>query len=583
MRLINAETRQLKEFFDEELPEYAVLSHTWGDISEEVSLRDYAAGMTEKKPGMRKIELALQQTRRDRLQWLWVDTCCIDRSSSADLSEAVNAAWRWFAESAACYVYLSDCSATNDPGSKDFLRARWFTRSWTLPELLAPRSITFFAENWTQIGVGSMQTDLGVLESVYHVTKIPRDVLTGTLRPWDFCISQRMSWASRRMCSRVEDLAYSLFGLFEVNLPVMYGEGRRAFIRLQEHIFHQHPDDDTVLAWCVGELSQRTLNIGGLWAESPADFAESGSIRPVERAKEPLKLTAEGMLLDLRPPVEIKYRETLHLYCDDKPFHELIVCLNCGDDKGRRVMLPIALAEGPAERNKPRAYCRIMTRGLDLRPSSSFSHVIGSVPKKFCLRGKLSLEDRRFAAGGIHIQHVPPADIGSDRQTSSTSLLDYRVTDAIVYGSWARWSAHYHCFQLTTPASRGSLTQPAVLTVESRSHQAQQPGFSVVVGLTPEMAYCGLSHKVRDPSLADAMEIVERSEATHSFDYRHAVGDLTEDRLQVGGTIITVKLHKETLGGTAHGKEEDRGHYLVLFTFEKTETRTSLSRRFSRG
>jgi hypothetical protein len=227
----------LTQFFDD-IPRYAILSHTWGP--EEVTFRDMIEGNGTRKTSFDKIRFCGEQARRDGLHYFWVDTCCIDKSSSAELAEAINSMFRWYRDAAKCYVFLPDVPRTT-VDSKDrslqlpwemaFRTSRWFTRGWTLQELIAPTSVEFFSKNWELLG------DRNSLERyICEITRIPSRALRGSPLA-GFSLTERMSWAETRQTAREEDIAYSLLGMFDVYMPLIYGEGRaNAVGRLQEAI-----------------------------------------------------------------------------------------------------------------------------------------------------------------------------------------------------------------------------------------------------------------------------------------------------------------------------------------------------------
>jgi hypothetical protein len=220
------------------IPPYAILSHTWGDDDQEVTLRDLAEGSGITKAGYRKIQFCAEQAARDGLQYFWVDTCCIDKSNNTELSEAINSMFRWYHNAARCYVYLSDVS-TNDHNRNDlsfqawepaFRKSRWFTRGWTLQELIAPLSVEFFSLEGKRLG------DKKSLErQVQEITGLAARALQGAL--FEFSVAERMLWAEGRETRREEDKAYSLLGIFDIHMPLIYGEGvKNAFRRLREEI-----------------------------------------------------------------------------------------------------------------------------------------------------------------------------------------------------------------------------------------------------------------------------------------------------------------------------------------------------------
>ncbi|KAK3902002.1 heterokaryon incompatibility protein-domain-containing protein [Staphylotrichum tortipilum] len=278
MRLLNTTTLKLTEF-TRDVPPYAILSHTWGD--EEVTFQEIGLPERHKKKGFRKIRWCCQQAKRDTLEWAWVDTCCIDKTSSAELSEAINSMYNWYREAQVCYVYLEDVpdlDADLDPGldsdaddeSEAALRwddrfrpARWFTRGWCLQELIAPGAVEFYSAGWREIG-----TKLSLCERISKITGIPSNVLLDPDSALEgCCLAQRMSWASARKTSRVEDEAYCLLGIFGVHMPLLYGEGERAFYRLQEEIIRQ-TEDYSFLLWSEVPPDDRWLAPGHYFRDS---------------------------------------------------------------------------------------------------------------------------------------------------------------------------------------------------------------------------------------------------------------------------------------------------------------------------
>jgi hypothetical protein len=241
MRLlqVNADGNlSLTEFLENDIPKYAILSHRWE--AEEVTFADLMNSTGKNKAGYGKIEFCGEQARRDGLEYFWVDTCCIDKSSSAELSEAINSMFCWYQKSARCYVYLSDVSIRKRKASDTsaectwesaFRASKWFIRGWTLQELLAPRSVEFFSRE--RNGLGNKRT---LEQQIHEITGIPATALREyPLSQFD--VDERFSWAKSRQTTRGEDKAYSLFGIFDVQMPLLYGEGEaKAFQRLREEV-----------------------------------------------------------------------------------------------------------------------------------------------------------------------------------------------------------------------------------------------------------------------------------------------------------------------------------------------------------
>ncbi|EJT77365.1 hypothetical protein GGTG_07277 [Gaeumannomyces tritici R3-111a-1] len=288
MWLINVQTMQLEEFMVDP-PRYAILSHTWG--SEEVTFADFNhpdQHLRQGKAGWRKIEnvCRLSRKREYSYRYVWIDTCCIDKSSSAELSEAINSMYAWYAGAELCYAYLEDVppppikSLVYEQhlfrlhpsvwGSCDFgvasafAGSRWFQRGWTLQELVASRRVYFFGRGW-----GPIASRDYISHELSLITGIPKAVLGGQANALHYPVGARISWATDRKTTRPEDIAYSLLGLLDINMPLLYGEGSRAFLRLQEEILRQH-EDDTIFLWCSRPAEPWAVR--GMLANSPSDF-----------------------------------------------------------------------------------------------------------------------------------------------------------------------------------------------------------------------------------------------------------------------------------------------------------------------
>lgn len=300
MRLINARTYKLEEFFSD-IPRYAILSHTWED--EEVSFQDFQDLSTaSQKRGFKKIRRACGQAIKDKLSYCWVDTCCIDKSSSAELSEAINSMFAWYRKAAICYVYLTDVQILGQ-----FSSSRWFTRGWTLQELLAPRHVVFYSSGWGYLGskqhkkIMDMLSARTKIESMYLVNKMPL---------WKASVAKRMSWMSERTTTRVEDLAYCLLGIFEIHMPLLYGEGAQSFVRLQEEIIKQS-NDQTIFCWSW-RPDRMPKGWSSILAPGPSVFQASEQyytdINVKDTPVKPYHVTNAGLSISLKiVPTESKW------------------------------------------------------------------------------------------------------------------------------------------------------------------------------------------------------------------------------------------------------------------------------------
>ncbi|MCJ1478986.1 hypothetical protein MMC13_007670 [Lambiella insularis] len=289
MRLLHTETLQFEEFFDKNTPPYAILSHRWQD--KETSFHEFPNDTKKHKGSSSKIWACCQFARSRSFDWVWIDTCCIDKRSSAELSDAINSMYHWYARASECYAYLFDVVLQENEISKykQFRDSTWFTRGWTLQELLAPLNVIFLDCQWQILGTRYSRS-----AEISTVTGIATTYVQGTTDAREASIAQRMSWASNRSTSRVEDMAYSLMGLFNVNMPLLYGEGRKAFLRLQLEIIH-NSDDESIFAWTSKQRSS------GLLAFWPSCFSGSKNIIPSLTPSRPYRMTRTGIEFPVMP------------------------------------------------------------------------------------------------------------------------------------------------------------------------------------------------------------------------------------------------------------------------------------------
>lgn len=226
MRLLKLETNgtiSLEENRYSNIPPYAILSHIWGKDVDEINFKDLVNGSGKSKPGYEKIRMCGEEARKCGLQYFWVDTCCINKEDSAELQYAITSMFKWYQNAAICYVYLSDVPSQHS--DRDLTRSRWFTRGWTLQELVAPKEVEFFAKDWTRLGGKVL-----LRRQIKDRTGIPIAALEG--RPLsNFSIDERMLWAEGRRTKREEDRAYSLLGIFGVGMSLRYGEGEESALK----------------------------------------------------------------------------------------------------------------------------------------------------------------------------------------------------------------------------------------------------------------------------------------------------------------------------------------------------------------
>lgn len=242
MWLLHSTTYEIHEHFEHAIPRYAVLSHMWG--GNEVPFMECQALSPEERGRIEKIRRCCLQAVKDGIQWVWIDTCCIvrshsgvyeDKKNNVELSEIINSIYAWLENSEVCYAYLDDVSNFASETRRTLRTCKWFTRKWTLQELVAPTSVRFYAKNWVEIGTRSSLHDI-----IAEITGIPSSVLKGEKTAKQCHVSERIAWAANREATEVEDKAYSLLGLLDIKLPIKYGEGSRAFRRLQDKVRETH-------------------------------------------------------------------------------------------------------------------------------------------------------------------------------------------------------------------------------------------------------------------------------------------------------------------------------------------------------
>ncbi|KAF2499418.1 hypothetical protein BU16DRAFT_454367, partial [Lophium mytilinum] len=232
-------TIKLHEFFGNAIPNYAILSHRWEDG--EVSFQDLRnPQVASRKAGWSKIKRFCEKAAESGYRYGWIDTFCINKISSSELSESINSMYQWYKNASDRFVYLSDSLPSV---YQQFAESQWFTRGWTLQELIAPKRVLFYDTKWQSLGRKEI-----LLDPLAQITGVDFYVLEGIRDPSSVSVAKRMSWASARETAREEDMAYCLLGLFDVNMPMLYGEGKKAFVRLQEEIL-KTSDDHSIFAW----------------------------------------------------------------------------------------------------------------------------------------------------------------------------------------------------------------------------------------------------------------------------------------------------------------------------------------------
>ncbi|KAF2721976.1 hypothetical protein K431DRAFT_320031 [Polychaeton citri CBS 116435] len=313
MRLLNIWSKELVEFFGESIPLYYILSHRWVD-GEEASFKEFRKRPNQTASGYRKIhdlcdflrtrarhiissnEPALFEWEwgpRSNVEWVWIDTICIDKRSSAELTEAINSMFNWYQRSTECIAYLADVDSGLNVGTVIeslgqslcmvvFCDARW--------RVLGHKCVSFAGNISCRVGNNTAAYSQCLLRPLSDITYIAPSYLIGGYPPrcHEASVAQRMSWASRRTTTRIEDEAYCLLGLFGVNMPLIYGEGRGAFLRLQEEII-KISTDQSIFAWSL-PLQAFWSGPCAMLATSIRDFTDSGSRYPTRNVSCTAKL-----------------------------------------------------------------------------------------------------------------------------------------------------------------------------------------------------------------------------------------------------------------------------------------------------
>ncbi|KID74144.1 Vegetative incompatibility protein HET-E-1 [Metarhizium brunneum] len=449
MRLLNVDSLQLKYFVGEPghgVPGYAILSHVWGD--DEISFQEMTENVYPSTPasrkGLQKILGFCDKAKSDGHSWVWIDTCCIDKSSSAELSEAINSMFNWYRNAAACYAYLFDVTSDEDPAGPQsaFRSSKWFTRGWTLQELLAPFEVAFLAMDWRELGAKS---DLARI--IAEITRIDQQVLSTCV--WDdVSIAAIMSWAANRRTTRVEDEAYCLTGLFNVNMPLIYGEGRNAFYNLQLEII-KSSDDQSIFAWTCEPEGPSTLSLYeqdarplGMLATSPRAFAKCSAIVDTylhtdhdisfDIEKQFVRLVAATMQLCREVKVEsekqlipvsfvvptaahsdpdgavISMADVIKSWPRQIPWgHVHIAVLRCTDDEGHIVILMEKKSDGKYERIGSHHFPWLRALVTENKKSNQTMHIRARAKQHVSKGNRDSLRGSHYGGNGAVVKTIP--------------------------------------------------------------------------------------------------------------------------------------------------------------------------------
>ena len=523
MRLLTTSTIELEWFLTENLPDYSILSHTWGD--DEVSFQDMVnpcEGLDE-TAGYKKIQACCAQAASEGLEYVWVDTCCIDKTSSAELSEAINSMYLWYQRAEVCYAYLADvpgCEDDCDFERSGFSQSRWFTRGWTLQELLAPSSLVFLDETWVEIG-----TKASLQELVSEITGIDSQILLDYDGSY-ITVAQKMYWASKRETTRVEDRAYSLMGLFGVNMPLLYGEGENAFRRLQLEIL-KVSTDHSLFAW-KGDGTER-----GLLARSPIEFADCNGICEMNDnwPKPPYSMTNRGLRINLHLkwiPPDCGYY--------DKP-------RECG---GQGQLIILAILDCQRQDRQKDDYTMLAIRLKELGESGVFVRIepnkIENLERFWIIRAheqQVFFSDEYFSGFNtvFDARNLERSYIFSVNRLVSGANQVYTPTR--FFGN--KWHASEQDVQL-------ELNQIENMGATLFQKESKGDGFLVILGIGKNRPWCDIVPDVRDETLMEAINPYIDSTGTESKQNRKVLHlDRVNESLS-GGEYVLVAIRRGRIG-----------------------------------
>ncbi|KAJ8595030.1 hypothetical protein M405DRAFT_871979 [Rhizopogon salebrosus TDB-379] len=233
-----------------------MLSHRWEE--NEPSLRhiqDKNVYKLDLVGGIMKLQSFCRTARDADYRWAWADTCCIDQTNNVEVQESVNSMFVWYRHAALTVVYLSDVPPSSKSGA--LAKSVWNERGWTVQEFLAPRIVLFYQSDWTLYlndRSPNHKDSAVIMRELGDATGIDPQALI-VFHPGMGGTREKLQWVSRRKTTMQEDIAYSLFGIFGIHLPVIYGERKQnALGRLLQEIIAQS-GDITCLDW-VGTSSE---------------------------------------------------------------------------------------------------------------------------------------------------------------------------------------------------------------------------------------------------------------------------------------------------------------------------------------
>lgn len=558
MILIDTSTLQLHYVQELRQIPYAILSHTWGD--DEVSYRDFSnLEEARSKSSYDKIVRTCQLAESRGLRYVWIDTCCIDKSSSAELTEAINSMFRWYRQAEVCFAYISDLPQREGGPAFEWLNDgcyyRWFTRGWTLQELVAADKIEFYDAGWEYRGDKATLT-----KQLFRTTGIDEQVLADSRILPEIPVAKKMSWAATRQTTRTEDIAYCLLGLFDINMPMIYGEGERAFIRLQEEIAKE-TNDLSLFAW-TSKGEQDSKDFRGMFASSPAEFADCRNVRWADFLVpgSEFAVTNHGVRLETS------------LGLTDKM--QVVLDLGCYGDTIRRERLGIYLHQTG-------------TRYVRQRPDSLYHTQdprlwVGKKSTVY-IQKRLSPERMRRIRLGL------PNRIYVRFPTYETGDWSVHIKTAYPEALWNSHGGYFLSIESDTPKSATSPIYPRFTGVRSFDirHRSTRHICTclLICGIFEDLQGnyrpCAVVYTDTDPRTKDVFEAITRhrgefsevllSQIRHLLVSKHSPdgstlswNDVSDREIQVGPLSIWVEIGMEGGLSISYGDSADDGNHLTV-------------------
>lgn len=423
--LINTATCQIEK--DVPVETYAILSHHWaGD--DEIKFNTLRPGDLQRS---KKIRGAIEIAKAANYPYIWIDSVCMDKSNAVETSTNINSMFDYYQNAEVCITYLSDVDTTKtrlrkfEKDTDARQNSVWFTRGWTLQELLASPYMWFYDKNWQFI---ADKEDESVKKELQAATKIDPSFLNGDLAFRSASVATRMSWMAGRTTTRTEDIAYSMLGILGISMEPQYGEGVRAFLRLQKTLL-DGDKDESIFAWtwnkvglgCYSSLAETPWvpNSWGLLAPSPDCFAESANvILPAKKSREEREYTWVQNGVQFKVPQKSGTDVTNWF---GLPRKEIKFALNClVDNKTERKPTVVIHLKSRDGINYERVRCDTLDPTLGARPSSNRVFKIDQVITRPLTVGQTPFDLPKSSQPNDQKRHAsPPRGIPRWRTTNT--------------------------------------------------------------------------------------------------------------------------------------------------------------------